>query len=152
MITRDCIFVRFVFLFILFYLFFLVVNYWVGLEKGEMVLLQGPVICPVVLAKQAGVYALPVNGPLVKARLLRNELWGCKGVVSGYKTQVGVISRQLIARKCNRVRCSLSSSSNGNGSTAENFNESDEDYVNSSVVEAGMLTMVANSCFCFKIP
>jgi hypothetical protein len=35
----------------------------------------------------------------------------------------------------------LSSSSDGNGSTAENFNENDEDYVNSSVVEAGRVCL-----------
>ncbi|KAJ6708837.1 VON HIPPEL-LINDAU PROTEIN [Salix koriyanagi] len=94
--------------------------------------LQGPVICPTVRAKQAGNHAFPMTGPLVKARLVRSELWGFKG----YKTKVGLASRQLKARRCNTVQCSLNSSSDGNGSTAENFNENDEDYVNSSVVEA----------------
>ncbi|KAJ6684868.1 BIFUNCTIONAL NUCLEASE 1 [Salix purpurea] len=94
--------------------------------------LQGPVICRTVRAKQAGNHAFPMTGPLVKARLVRSELWGFKG----YKTKVGLASRQLKARRCNTVQCSLNSSSDGNGSTAENFNENDEDYVNSSVVEA----------------
>ncbi|XLR08437.1 hypothetical protein S83_036375 [Arachis hypogaea] len=40
-------------------------------------------------------------------------------------------------RKCKSktVHCSFNSPSNGSGSTAENFDENDEDYVNSSVVE-----------------
>ena len=99
--------------------------------------LQGPVICPTVRAKQAGNHAFPITGPLVKARLVRSELWGFKG----YKTKVGIASRQLKARRCNTVQCSLNSSSDGNGSTAENFNENDEDYVNSSVVEAGRVCL-----------
>ncbi|KAJ0025785.1 hypothetical protein Pint_09006 [Pistacia integerrima] len=97
--------------------------------------LQGPVICPVVRAKQAGLYPLPVNGPLMKTRIFRSEFWGFKGF-SGSKTKVSVFSRQLKAQKCRTVQCSFSSSSNGNGSMAENFNENDEDYVNSSIVEA----------------
>ncbi|XLT13674.1 hypothetical protein HN51_059364 [Arachis hypogaea] len=41
-------------------------------------------------------------------------------------------------RKCKSktVHCSFNSPSNGSGSTTENFDEKDEDYVNSSVVEA----------------
>ncbi|KAJ6938498.1 bifunctional nuclease 1-like [Populus alba x Populus x berolinensis] len=89
----------------------------------KMVSLQGPVICPTVRAKQAGKHAFPMTGPLVKARLVRSEFWGFKG----YKTKVGLTSRQLKSAKMQY---------NGNGSTAENFNENDEDYVNSSVVEA----------------
>lgn len=100
--------------------------------------LQGPVICPAVRAKQAGLYTLPFNGPMMKASVLRSELWGFKGL-SVIKTKVGVSSRQLNTPKCKPVQCTFSSSSNGNGSMAENFNENDEDYVNSSVVEAGMV-------------
>uniref|UniRef100_A0A7N0UZQ9 BFN domain-containing protein n=1 Tax=Kalanchoe fedtschenkoi TaxID=63787 RepID=A0A7N0UZQ9_KALFE len=37
---------------------------------------------------------------------------------------------------CRLVHCSFSSSSNGNGSKAGNFNEKDADYVNSSILEA----------------
>lgn len=103
-----------------------------------MVSLQGPVICPTVSAKQAGSYTLPMVGPLVKARHLRSEVWGLKGI-SGCITKAGFVSRPQNARKCTRVHCTYSSSSNGNGSMAENFNENDEDYVNSSVLEAGML-------------
>lgn len=98
--------------------------------------LQGPVICPTVRAKQAGLYTVPVIGPCAKARLLRNELWGFKGI-GGKITKADFPSRQLNVRKCKTIQCTFSSSSNGNGSMAENFN--DEDYVNSSVLEAGML-------------
>ncbi|KAJ8762340.1 hypothetical protein K2173_007498 [Erythroxylum novogranatense] len=102
-----------------------------------MVSLQGPVICPAVRAKQLGVYTVPVNSPFVSnnVKVLRSELWGFKAI-AGCKNNLGIVYRQSNPRKCNGVRCSLSSSSDGNGSTAENFNENDEDYVNSSVLEA----------------
>ncbi|KAI4389598.1 hypothetical protein MLD38_001808 [Melastoma candidum] len=41
-----------------------------------------------------------------------------------------------VTRKSRTTRCSFSSSADGNGSMVDNFNENDEDYVNSSVVEA----------------
>ncbi|KAK4768677.1 hypothetical protein SAY87_003818 [Trapa incisa] len=95
--------------------------------------LQGPGICPI-HAKQAGVYTISVNGPISKPTILRSELWGCKGFFR-QRFEVGAIPR-LVARRCKVPQCSLSSSSNGNGSVDENFNEHDEDYVNSSIVEA----------------
>ncbi|KAL3592888.1 hypothetical protein D5086_011528 [Populus alba] len=97
--------------------------------------LQGPVIYPAVRAKQAGTYSFPMIGPLVKGWLVRSELRGFKGL-SGCTSKVVLTSRQLKPRRCSVVQCSLSSSSDGNGSTAENFNENHGDYVNSSVVEA----------------
>ncbi|KAK4387503.1 Bifunctional nuclease 2 [Sesamum angolense] len=96
-----------------------------------MASLQGPVVCPVVRAKQSGL-GVPVNSPLLKAKLIRSGLLGVKGLSCG-RTYVGH-GRHL--KKRNTTRCSFSSSSNGNGSTAENSNENDADYVNSSVVEA----------------
>ncbi|KAK2994139.1 hypothetical protein RJ640_020944 [Escallonia rubra] len=93
--------------------------------------LQGPVICPAVHAKQTGAYKLPVNGPLMKAKLLRSGFWASEGI-SNCRVNVG----KPHWRKGKAVRCSFSSSSNGNGSMAESFNENDADYVNSSVVEA----------------
>ncbi|XP_052202556.1 bifunctional nuclease 1-like isoform X2 [Diospyros lotus] len=94
--------------------------------------LQGPVICPAVRAKQTGFYVHPVNGPLMKDRVLRSGFWGFRGIKC---TGINV-SHQLRVQQYKKVLCSFSSSSNGNGSMAENFNENDEDYVNSSVVEA----------------
>jgi len=110
----------------------------------EMASLQGPVICPAVRAKLTGVYTLPLNRPLTKAKLLGNGLWGSKGINSGRIN----VSTQHLLQKGMVVRCSFSSSSNGNGSTAENFNENDADYVNSSVVEA---VEVKSSAYGFMI-
>ncbi|KAA8537590.1 hypothetical protein F0562_027198 [Nyssa sinensis] len=103
------------------------------LSGGEMGSLQGPVICPAVHAKQTGVYTLPVYRPLMKATIFRNGCWRFKGINCG---RINSVNHQLCIHKCKSVRCSFSSSSNGDGSMAENFNENDEDYVNSSVVEA----------------
>ncbi|KAE8729240.1 Bifunctional nuclease 2 [Hibiscus syriacus] len=101
-----------------------------------MVSLQGPVICPAVRSKQVGVYTLPFNGPFPRARLHRSDIWGFRGIIDG-KCKPRDVSGHLKLRKCNtRVQCIFRSSSDGNGSMAENFNENDEDYVNSSVVEA----------------
>ncbi|KAF3974952.1 hypothetical protein ACB098_01G051100 [Castanea mollissima] len=97
--------------------------------------LQGPVICPSVRVKQVGFYTLPTIGPFMKARLLRSEFWGLKGIKCS-KTKVGILPHQLHLQKCKTVHCSYSSPSDGNGSMAENFNINDEDYVNSSVIEA----------------
>lgn len=98
--------------------------------------LQGPVICPTVGPKQAGVHAFPVNSPLVRARLLRSGFWGIKGIFRDNNNNKVNALHMLQVRKCKTPKCSFSSSSNGNGSMAENFNEKDEDYVNSTVVEA----------------
>ncbi|PPD81862.1 hypothetical protein GOBAR_DD21219 [Gossypium barbadense] len=78
-----------------------------------MVSLQGPVICPSVHSKQVGVDTLMLNRPSPWARLLRSDIWG-----------------------------TFSSSSDGSGSMAESFNEKDEDYVNSTVVEAGIWVLI----------
>ncbi|KAF8406469.1 hypothetical protein HHK36_008556 [Tetracentron sinense] len=110
------------------------VLFW-DLEGGEMGTLHGPVIFSTVRAKQAEVYTLPVNGPITKARILRSGFRGYKGSCRSI-TKVGDFPHQPNARKSKTVRCSFSSSSNDNGSMAENFNENDEEYLNSSVIEA----------------
>lgn len=97
----------------------------------EMSTLQGPVVCPSVRGKQGGIPA--VDGPLMKAKIHRSGVCGFKGINS-HRVQV----RHRPGSKT--VTCSFSSSSNGNGSMAESFNENDSDYVNSSVVEAGKIT------------
>lgn len=105
---------------------------------NNMTSVQGPVICPATVhTKQTGAYTLPVNGPLMKNRVLKSGFWGFKGFNG---SRINVRSQQRF-QKGKGVRCSFSSSSNGNGSTAENFNENDADYVNSSVVEAGELVV-----------
>ncbi|XP_026393589.1 bifunctional nuclease 1 [Papaver somniferum] len=101
-----------------------------------MASLQGPVICPAVRAKQSGgAYTLPLNGPVMRSKTLTNGFLGFKGNNRcGIKLQP--VPHQVRLRKCMTVRCTFSSSSDGNGSTAENFNENDGEYVNSSVMEA----------------
>lgn len=98
---------------------------------GEMGSLQGPVVCPALRAKQTAVKALPVNGPLTKAETRKIGFLGFRSI-NANDINVG----RLHVRKYKKVQCSFSSSSNGNGSMAENFNENNEDYVNSSVIEA----------------
>lgn len=97
--------------------------------------LQGPIICPAVQAKQTGVCILPVNGSFVKAKLLKSGFLGCQGI-KGARINV---NHKLRGQQYKKVRCCYSSSSDDNGSMAENFSEDDEDYVNSSVVEAGKI-------------
>ncbi|KAH6764988.1 Wound-responsive family protein [Perilla frutescens var. hirtella] len=97
-----------------------------------MASIQGPVVCPVVHAKQTGVYAVPIDSPLLKAKLVRSGFWGLKGLNSG---TANVSYRQNL-RHCRPIRGSFSSSSDGNGSMAGNSSEQNADYVNSSVVEA----------------
>ncbi|KAF8405273.1 hypothetical protein HHK36_010174 [Tetracentron sinense] len=100
-----------------------------------MGILHGPVIFPTVHAKQAGVYTVQVTGSFMKARILRGGFWRYRGSCrSGMK--VGALPHEHHSGKSRRVRCSFNSSSNDNGRMAENFNENDEEYVNSSVVEA----------------
>ncbi|KAK9129802.1 hypothetical protein Sjap_010289 [Stephania japonica] len=93
--------------------------------------LQGPVICPTVRAKQGLVVgALPVG----RARIMRSGFfWGSRG-----KILTGTLPHHqpYDQRGFLRVRCTFSSSSDDNGSTAGNFNENDDEYVNSTVIEA----------------
>ncbi|GMH04173.1 hypothetical protein Nepgr_006012 [Nepenthes gracilis] len=104
--------------------------------KGRIMgTLQGPVICPFLLAKQVGVHAMLVNGCLLKAEILRNGFWGCKPIFAR-RTDARILANGFHVQRRFSFRCTFSSSSNGNSSRAENFSDSDEDYVNSSVVEA----------------
>ncbi|KAK8642412.1 hypothetical protein V6N13_011756 [Hibiscus sabdariffa] len=97
-----------------------------------MISLQGPLICPAVRSKQVGVDRLMVNRHFPRARLLTSDVWGYRRVIVGKGK-----SRKLKLRNCKTtVRSTFSSSSDGNGSMAESFNENDDNYVNSSVVEA----------------
>ncbi|XP_073108615.1 bifunctional nuclease 2 [Elaeis guineensis] len=102
-----------------------------------MAVIEGPIICrPAVQhAKQARVSAPIINTSLIKTSHLRSGFWGSKARCRSI-TRVGTLSVQPCERKCWPVRCSFSSSSDGNGSMAGNFSENDEEYVNSSVIEA----------------
>ncbi|KAI4316847.1 hypothetical protein L6164_024787 [Bauhinia variegata] len=71
-----------------------------------------------------------------KDQRIRSEFLGLKEP-NGMKTKASIHPCQINVRKCKTVvHCSFDSSSNDSGSMAENFNENDEDYVNSSVIEA----------------
>ncbi|KAI4336855.1 hypothetical protein L6164_015332 [Bauhinia variegata] len=99
-----------------------------------MACVQGPVVCPSIRAKLAGFCSLPMIGPM-HVRCIRSEFLGLKQL-NGIKTKASILPCQINVRKCKTVYCSFNSSSNDGGSMAEDFNEKDEDYVNSSVIEA----------------
>lgn len=94
--------------------------------------LQAPVVCPAIRPRQVGACASLVNYTGLKPR---RQFWGNR--TKGFKSQG---TTTITLRLCDKsIKCVFSSHSDGNGSTAENFNENDEEYVNSSVVEAGKL-------------
>ncbi|KAF9609481.1 hypothetical protein IFM89_016567 [Coptis chinensis] len=82
-----------------------------------------------------GLVTLPCVRAMDNSRIMRSGLlWGFR---SGIKVGGGGgLSHNVRVGKSVAVRCSFSSSSNDNGSMAENFNENDDEYVNSTVVEA----------------
>lgn len=94
----------------------------------EMASIQGPVVCPVVHAKQT------VDSPLLKPILIRT---GFKGLNINSN-----VSYRRNSKNFRPIRCTFSSSSDGNGSMAENSSHKNADYVNSSVVEAGNLLSI----------
>ncbi|KAL9260737.1 Bifunctional nuclease 2-like protein [Drosera capensis] len=99
-----------------------------------MATLQGSIIFSTVCAKEVGLHRMVVSGSLLKYEARRS---GCRGskVIHGPRISTGTLTGECQACRLVTVPCAYSSS-NGNGSRAENFNESDEDYVNSSVLEA----------------
>ncbi|WOK92559.1 bifunctional nuclease 2-like [Canna indica] len=101
-----------------------------------MGVLERAIIChPDIRANYAGISSPLITNNITKPVCLRSGIWGykarCKSII-----QVGGISLQPCHRKQCRVNCSFSSSSDGNGSMAGDFNANDEDYVNSTVIEA----------------
>nr|GMD99316.1 bifunctional nuclease 2 [Ipomoea batatas] len=106
-----------------------------------MTSVQGSVVCPVVHAKRTGEFSVPVNSPSVKTtKVLRSGFRG-SAVICGRRVQVARLSRPEISTV---IKCSFSSSSNGNGNRAENFSENDADYVNSIVLEAVQVQSIRN--------
>lgn len=90
--------------------------------------LQGPVTnYTYVKAKQVGGYPVLFNGLLMKANVVKGSFR------NGVKVEC--FSRPNFVGNSRRIRCS-SSSSWDSGSMAENFSENDDEYVNSSIVEA----------------
>ncbi|KAL8144091.1 hypothetical protein V2J09_017123 [Rumex salicifolius] len=107
---------------------------FVMLRKGRniMATLQGLTICPAIHSRQAGTYIMVVNEPVRKTTTLKSRFLGCNSI-RGWKATEN--SRFCVKRRM-AIQCTFSSSSNDNGSRAENYSENDEDYVNSSVLEA----------------
>ncbi|CAN6446569.1 unnamed protein product [Victoria cruziana] len=97
--------------------------------------LQGPVIYPAVHVKQGRGTICLLRRSLPRTNVLRSgnprSMGSCKGHI-----KFGDLLRPASVGKQQTIKCSFSSSSDGSGSMAENFNENDEEYVNSSVVEA----------------
>lgn len=102
-----------------------------------MGVLEGAIICrPDIRAHYTGLSASLVTNNTTKAIRPQSRIWGfktrCKSII-----QFSGLSLQPCSKRRWRVHCSFSSSSDGNGSMAGNFSENDEEYVNSSVMEAG---------------
>ncbi|CAM8922050.1 unnamed protein product [Rhodiola kirilowii] len=95
--------------------------------------LQGPVIFQTAVSAKQGVCIFPSVSNLVVAGTTGVAAWGLKR--RGLRNKLKVFNRPHL-RKFTNPRCSLSPSSDGNGSMAGKFKENDEDYVNSSVVDA----------------
>lgn len=99
-----------------------------------MATLQSPVICPSVCVKQEmNVSAMP---PRISS--LKNRFWGSSKQDS---CRTGIFKANFVKLASHKgfvqVQCRSSMPSNdGSGSMAENFSEKDEDYINSSVIEA----------------
>lgn len=99
-----------------------------------MAALQSPVTCPSVCVKQE----MNMSAMSTRISSLKNRFWGL-GKQDGCRARIFKANFvKLTSHKgFLQVHCSSSmSSNNGSGSMAENFSENDEDYVNSSVIEA----------------
>lgn len=100
--------------------------------------LQGPVICKNVSAKQRIVRVFPQVTKLIIPKSNGAAAWGLKSNVLRNKVGVNSSDRNLRRLKNKKITCSLSPS---DGNMAGNFNEhDDEDYLDSSVVDAGMFS------------
>ncbi|CAL5002635.1 unnamed protein product [Urochloa decumbens] len=96
--------------------------------------MEGPVLCrPAMQAKLPA--AVHISNSLVKSGQLGSAFFGS---MSKYRNITRFISpvSQSATKNSSLVCCSFSSSSDGNGYMAGNFSESDEDYVDSTVLEA----------------
>ncbi|KAK3121531.1 hypothetical protein QOZ80_8BG0655510 [Eleusine coracana subsp. coracana] len=93
--------------------------------------MEGPILCR------------PAMQTKLSAALVSNSMTKCGGTaffgaVSKCRNVTRLVSSISLpsAKNASHVCCAFSSSSDGNGYTAGKFNENDEDYVNSTVLEA----------------
>jgi hypothetical protein len=101
---------------------------------GRLMAMEVPVFCRPAMQVKLPAAAL-INNSLTKSGQLGTALFGA---ISKYRNISRFIS--LISQTSTKnigPCCSFSSSSDGNGYMAGNSSESDEDYVNSTVLEAG---------------
>ncbi|KAL9273116.1 Bifunctional nuclease 1-like protein [Drosera capensis] len=92
--------------------------------------LQRTIICPTVGSKEVAAHRTMVS----ECQPRRSGFQACK-YPHRQRVCTGILTRESHGLKHMTV-CRAYRSSNGNGSRAEKFNESDEDYINSSVLEA----------------
>jgi len=95
--------------------------------------MEGPILCRPII--QARLPAALVNNSFIKSGQLGTAFLGA---VSKYRNITRLVSpiSQSSSKNFGPICRSFSSSSDGNGYMAGNFNENDEDYVNSTVLEA----------------
>ncbi|XP_062191837.1 bifunctional nuclease 2-like isoform X3 [Phragmites australis] len=86
-------------------------------------------------AMQAKLPAALISNSLTKSGQLGTALFGAMCKYRNTTRFISPISRPSV-KNSSHICCSFSSSSDGNGYMAGNFSESDEDYVNSTVLEA----------------
>lgn len=103
--------------------------------------LPSAVICsPAVSLKLAGNRVPLLSYHITKAGLVRNVFLGTKGKCRDVDMAgVDTLFPQTSVKKRGGIFCTFSSSSDNNGNTAGDFMENGEEYVDSSVIEAGML-------------
>ncbi|KAL5713305.1 Bifunctional nuclease 1 [Ranunculus cassubicifolius] len=94
--------------------------------------IQGPVISPSIRSKQAVMFTSPLKVATMKN--LSNGFLRSRDEIKLVKNFS--IYKSKRSSSTGSICCSSKSSEDGNGSMAENFNENDEEYVNSSIVEA----------------
>jgi hypothetical protein len=104
--------------------------YWLHFcHVVRLMAMEGPVLCRPAMQAKSPAAAL-VNNSLTR--------FGQLGTISKYRNVSRFISPiSQPSTKNIGPCCSFSSSSDGNGYMAGNFSDSDEDYVNSTVLEAG---------------
>lgn len=105
-----------------------------------MGILKGSVVChtDAVCANYVGSSAPLINIHFAKARNLQSGFWGSSCRLRTITRTYGRFL-QPCKKKLRSIQSSFSSSSDGNGSIAGNYSENDEEYINSSVIEAGNL-------------
>jgi len=95
--------------------------------------MEGPILCRFVM--QAKLPAALISNSLIKSGQLGTAFLGAMSKYRNFTRLVSPIS-QSSPRNFGPIFSSFSSSSDGDGYMAGNFNENDEDYVNSTVMEA----------------